>query len=141
LSATFKAIKLLAATHGRHGVELARRHRPDLILLDVHLPAINGNETRRLLRSEDGTREIPVTVVSADVTPHQIEHLRAAGANDYLAKPLDIKSFMKTLDAILGRKWPPIAPRCSSPVCSKSDEEKFPNPLRWAPNSRIDFSA
>ena len=95
-------IKLLAAMRGSVGLELAQRHRPDLILLDYHLPDINGDEVLRLLQEAPATRDIPVVVVSADATPHQIERLRAAGAIEYLTKPLDVKRFLAVLDEKLG---------------------------------------
>ncbi len=91
-------IKLLAAMQGRQGIELAQRHRPDLILLDFHLPDINGDEVLRRLREDPETRDIPVLIVSADATPLQIERMRAAGANDYLTKPLDVKRFLEVLN-------------------------------------------
>jgi len=91
-------IKLLAAMQGQAGLELAQRHRPDLILLDFHLPDINGDEVLRRLRQEPETRDIPVLIVSADATPLQIERMRAAGANDYLTKPLDVKRFLEVLN-------------------------------------------
>ena len=91
-------IKLLAAMQGRSGLELAQRHRPDLILLDFHLPDINGDEVLRRLREEASTRDIPVIMVSADATPRQIERMLAAGAIAYLTKPLNVKQFLITLD-------------------------------------------
>jgi PAS domain S-box-containing protein len=94
-------IKMLAAMQGRLGIELAIEHRPDLILLDIHLPDIDGYEVLRLLRKEPDTREITVIVVSSDVTPPEIERLRAAGADDYLTKPLDLKHIIGVMDARL----------------------------------------
>ncbi|MBW3635733.1 MAG: PAS domain S-box protein, partial [Armatimonadetes bacterium] len=100
-------IKLLAATQGRTGVELAVKHRPDLILLDVNLPDIDGEEVMRLLRVDEGTRAIPVVAVSADATPQQIERIQAAGATQYLTKPLDVKRFLTMLDDSLPKSVPP----------------------------------
>jgi CheY-like chemotaxis protein len=97
-------IKLLAAMQGRLGIELAIEHRPDVILLDVHLPDIDGQEVLRLLRGDPDTREIPVIVVSADATPRQVERLMAAGADEYLTKPLDVKRFLRVLEENLKAK-------------------------------------
>ncbi len=94
-------IKLIAAMQGRLGLDLAREHRPDLILLDVHLPDINGREVLRLLRSSEETRDIPVIVVSADATSAQIARLKLAGAQDYITKPIDVPQFNRTLDQVL----------------------------------------
>ncbi len=95
-------IKLLTAMQGRPGLELARQHGPDLILLDLHLPDMNGDEVLRRLQADSATHAIPVVMVSADAMPRQIEQLLAAGASDYLTKPLDVKRFLEVLDDELG---------------------------------------
>ncbi len=86
---------------GSLGLELAAEHQPDLILLDVHLPDIMGDEVLRRLQAEPRTRAIPVMVLSADATPGHIARLRDAGARAYLTKPLDVKQFLATLEEIL----------------------------------------
>jgi len=95
-------IRLLSAMQGRLCLDLTREHHPDLILLDLHLPDIEGAEVLRRLRESPETREIPVVVVSADATPRQIDRLRADGARDYLTKPFDVKKFLALVDEILG---------------------------------------
>jgi PAS domain S-box-containing protein len=94
-------IDLIPALQGRLGLQLAREHQPDLILLDLHLPDIGGEAVLRELRDDERTREIPVLVISADATTRQIERLRAAGARDYLTKPLDVDQFLTAVDASL----------------------------------------
>ena len=94
-------VRLMAAPFGRRGVELAAQIRPDLVLLDLHLPDISGEEVFRQLRDAPGTRGIPVVVLSADATPGRARQLRDAGAADYLTKPLDIRHFLRVLDAVL----------------------------------------
>jgi len=91
-------VNLLSALEGRRGLELAREHRPDLILLDLHLPDINGDEVLRRLQAESQTRNIPVVMLSADAMPRQIERLLEAGARDYLTKPLNVKQLLVVLD-------------------------------------------
>jgi len=97
-------VKLLPAMQGRIGLDLAREHHPDLILLDLHLPDIHGAEVLGRLRAEPETREIPVIVISADASQGQIERLRAAGAREYLTKPLDIVRFLKAVDDVLSAR-------------------------------------
>jgi CheY-like chemotaxis protein len=92
------SFKLLAAMQGGLGLELAREHRPDLILLDLNLPDLPGREVLRRLRGEEATAHIPVVIISADATPGEIERTRAAGAVDYLTKPIDVPNFLKVLD-------------------------------------------
>ena len=94
-------IRLLTALHGSAGLRLAQQHRPDLILLDVHLPDIDGKEVLRQLKKDRQTSEIPVIVVSADATPRQEARLREAGARDYLTKPLDVPGFLEKLEEVL----------------------------------------
>jgi CheY-like chemotaxis protein len=94
-------VRLLTAMQGSLGLELAREHRPDLILLDMHLPDLMGDEVLRRLQAEPRTRAIPVVVLSADAVPAHIARTRAAGAAAYLTKPLDVKQFLATLEEIL----------------------------------------
>jgi PAS domain S-box-containing protein len=94
-------VQLLAAIQGRLGVDLAREHRPDAILLDVHLPDVGGDEVVRLLRQDPRTADIPIVVVSADATAAQIRRLRKEGIRDYLTKPLKVSVFLDALDSVL----------------------------------------
>jgi PAS domain S-box-containing protein len=96
---------LLSSLQGRMGLDLAWEHRPDLILLDLHLPDMPGSEVLRLLREDARTAETPVVVISADATPRRIQQLRAAGCTAYLTKPLDVDEFLQTVDeAVDGRR-------------------------------------
>jgi signal transduction histidine kinase/CheY-like chemotaxis protein len=95
------AIELLTAERGRHGLELARDRRPRLILLDLHLPDIDGSEVLARLKADPVLREIPVVVLSADATPGQQERLTAGGASGYLTKPIDIEELLTLIDRIL----------------------------------------
>jgi PAS domain S-box-containing protein len=91
-------IELLTAMQGKLGLDLARQHSLDLILLDVHLPDLHGHEVISELKSSETTRNIPVVVISADATTHQINRLVKAGADTYLTKPLDVTEFFRVLD-------------------------------------------
>ena len=93
-------VKLISAMQGSIGLDLARQHHPDLILLDLHLPDIQGEEIMRQLRAEPQTKHIPIVMISADATPEQIDRLRHSGANEYLTKPIDIRKFLALIDAI-----------------------------------------
>lgn len=94
-------ISLLSAAQGCLGLDLARAHRPDLVLLDLHLPDMPGLEVLQKLRSDEITRAIPVVAVSADATSGHIDELLAAGAQSYMTKPLEVPSLLRLLDQTL----------------------------------------
>ncbi len=96
-------LKLLVVSQGGLGFELAREHQPDIILLDLHLPDMQGEEVLRRLRETRETQDIPVVVISADVTPNQVERLQRAGAYAYLTKPLDVKQFLYMIEDVVGQ--------------------------------------
>src|SRR5690606_36025250 len=90
-------IRLIAAMQGRLGIDLAREHQPDLILLDVHLPDMSGREVLGELRGDADLRQIPVIVISADATQKQIDAMLNDGADDYLTKPFDVRELVTTV--------------------------------------------
>jgi two-component system sensor histidine kinase/response regulator len=92
-------ITLVTAMQGRLALDLARQHRPDLILLDLHLPDMPGWDVLSELQRHEGTAAIPVVIISADATARQIKRLMAAGAQAYLTKPIDIAEFFRVLEA------------------------------------------
>ncbi len=96
-------IRLLHAAYGRMGLELARTGHADLVLLDLHLPDMTGAEVLEQLRRSRTTSDVPVYVVSADATAGQAAQLRAAGADGYLTKPLDLHRLLDLFDRILCR--------------------------------------
>jgi signal transduction histidine kinase/CheY-like chemotaxis protein len=100
--ARLPGVKLIAAIRGRLGLDLAREHRPDLILLDLHLPDVPGDEVLRRLRQDPQTRDIPVVVISADASPGQVKRLLETGARAYLTKPIDIAQLLALLQESLG---------------------------------------
>lgn len=95
-------IRLLSVMQGQLGVDLARQHRPDLILLDLHLPDMAGEDVLAALAEEESTRSIPVIVISADATPGLLQRLLDAGARSYLTKPLDVRAFIAAVEEALG---------------------------------------
>ena len=98
-----RPVKLLAAMQGGLGLELAREHRPDLILLDLHMPGMTGEEVLAALREDPGTASTPVVILSADALPKTVERLYGQGVKAYLTKPLDVAMFLGVIDEILER--------------------------------------
>jgi CheY-like chemotaxis protein len=98
-------VNLISAPQGRLGVDLARQHQPDAILLDLNLPDLSGFEVLRILRADPATRDIPVIVISADATRDQIKRLLDAGARAYVTKPLEVAQFVQVVgDALQERR-------------------------------------
>ncbi|HEU4846234.1 MAG TPA: response regulator [Burkholderiaceae bacterium] len=96
-----RGIHLLSATDGARGLELARQHRPQLILMDIHLNGMDGLETRRRLLADPDTAHIPVIAISASAMPDQVRHNMAAGFFRYLTKPIDVTAFTEAVDSAL----------------------------------------
>lgn len=97
------AVDLRAAMYGSLGLELAREHRPDLVLLDLHLPDMPGAQVLEQLRAAHDTADVPVVVVSADATPDQIRLLHAGGAMAYLTKPIDVQELVRVVELVRSR--------------------------------------
>jgi len=95
-------LELDTATDGASGVSLAARRQPDLILVDMQLPDIDGHEVLRRLRADAATTGIPCISLSANAMPEDIERALRAGFADYWTKPLDLHRFMHSLEAIFG---------------------------------------
>ncbi|MDZ7653653.1 MAG: PAS domain S-box protein [Burkholderiaceae bacterium] len=104
LLAAYPQMPLLTALDGRRGLELARAQRPDVILLDIHMPGLDGFEVLRALRADPSTREIPVIALSADAMPEDIARAKAAGFMRYLTKPLVLTALLQALSEALGGK-------------------------------------
>jgi len=95
-------IRFLSAMLGRLGLALALEHQPDLILLDLNLPDISGEQVLAQLRSEPATSKIPVIIISADATRRLADRLVAQGALAYLTKPVDVRELLARIDDQVG---------------------------------------
>jgi len=95
-------IRLLTAVDGHQGIQLARAHQPDVILMDINLPGISGIEALKILRDDPATAHIPVVAISANAMPSDVQKGLEAGFVSYLTKPIKVKEFMEALDAVLG---------------------------------------
>jgi signal transduction histidine kinase len=92
------SVRVLPAGMGSLGLELAAEHQPDLVLLDLHLPDIGGDEVLARLRADERTRDIPVVVLSADATDHTPGPLLEGGAQAYLTKPIGVRELLEVVD-------------------------------------------
>ena len=105
-------VTLIVAMQGRLALDLAFEHRPDLILLDLHLPDLSGEAVLRGLRDDPRTERTPVVILSADATIGGPARLLALGATDYLTKPFDIQKLIDTIDRLCSV---PRSPTLSDP--------------------------
>jgi signal transduction histidine kinase/CheY-like chemotaxis protein len=101
LSELRPGLALRTATNGLDGSLLAEGQRPDVLLLDLNLPDISGEEVMRRLRARPQTGDVPVIVLSADSTTRNINRLLEAGADAYLTKPVNVPQFLDVLDRLL----------------------------------------
>ena len=97
-------VRLISAMQGNLGLEMARIHAPDLILLDLHLPDLSGIQVLKRLQEDARTATIPVVVITADALPGTRRQLMEAGAYAYLNKPIDIKQFLSTVHPLLEKE-------------------------------------
>jgi len=96
-----KGYATIEAITGEEGIRLATERKPDLILMDIQLPGINGIEALRVLRANPETAAIPAVAVTASVMQQDRKHITEAGFEGYLGKPLNLKEFLETVRAML----------------------------------------
>lgn len=93
--------RVLQANNASDGIALAREHRPELILMDIQLPGMDGLTATRLLKEEETTRHIRVIALTAFAMKGDEERMLAAGCDGYIAKPIQYKSFLAEVDKYL----------------------------------------
>jgi CheY-like chemotaxis protein len=98
---------VLVAGDGQAGVAAAREHLPDLILLDLGLPVLDGWEAARLLKGDERTRAIPIIALSAHAMEGDRTRALAAGCDDYDTKPVDLVRLLGKVEALLARAREP----------------------------------
>ena len=92
---------VLPADNGEKAIEVARAERPDLIVLDIMMPRLDGYETCERLKAEDATKDIPVVFLSAKAQQSDIDKGKAFGVADYLTKPFDPNDLIETVERLL----------------------------------------
>ena len=87
--------------NGIEALDLARKHKPDLILMDIQLPEVSGLEVTKWLKEDDALRRIPVIAVTAFAMKGDEEKIREGGCEAYISKPISVVSFLETIDGFL----------------------------------------
>ena len=93
--------EVLEARDGRAGLNLAREHVPDVLLLDMSIPEVNGWTVARLLKSQPNTRKICIVALTAHILPGDRKKAFDAGCDGYISKPLDIPNFVDQVNSYL----------------------------------------
>ncbi len=101
---TFTGYRLAEAETGEDGVRLAKELRPDLILMDIQLPGINGITALGQIRDDPAIGRTPVIAVTASAMTHDRQKIMAAGFNGYQSKPINVKDFLAAVRAMLDQK-------------------------------------
>lgn len=101
-----KGYRVLVAETAEAGIPMALAEKPDLVLMDIHLPGMNGIEALAKLRAAPETREIPVLAFTASVMPQDRREITSAGFDGFLSKPINLKEFLETISAALAGKKP-----------------------------------
>ncbi|MEX2584230.1 MAG: response regulator, partial [Gemmatimonadota bacterium] len=94
-------VRLLTAMQGSLGLDLAREHRPDMVLLDVNLPDMSGEKVLLQLRQDPELRSTPVVMISGDAIPSRVERVLELGARAYITKPFNIQDLLTVVDETL----------------------------------------
>src|SRR5215471_17977843 len=100
-----KGFETIEAGTAEHGIELAEQRKPDLILMDIQLPGMNGIEALKVLRGKPDTAAIPIVAVTASVMQQDRTLITEAGFDGYISKPINIKEFLEAVNhALKGRQ-------------------------------------
>ena len=93
---------ILQTRDGMQALDLARKERPDLIVMDIQLPQVSGLEVTKWIKADDNLKHIPVVAVTAFAMKGDEEKIREGGCEAYVAKPISVKDFLSTIDRFLG---------------------------------------
>jgi CheY-like chemotaxis protein len=107
----YAGYEVLEAITGTEGVHKARTQLPELILMDISVPELDGWEATKMLKADPGTAHIPIIAVTAHALPGDEERSRKAGCDGYLAKPISPAMLVAEVDRRFGRKVPSYTPR------------------------------
>ena len=97
-------INTVETKDGNAVLDLARKHKPDLILMDIQLPEVSGLDVTRWLKSDEGLRHIPVIAVTAFAMKGDEQKIREGGCEDYISKPISVTRFLEIIENYLNRK-------------------------------------
>lgn len=94
----FHEYSILEAVNGSQAIDLAKEHKPDLILMDMQLPVMDGFEATRRIKSDESLKKIPVLALTALAMPGDMKRMMAAGCDGYISKPINLTEFLLTIE-------------------------------------------
>ena len=97
-----KGFEVIVAVDGGQGIRMARSQAPNLILMDINLPVVDGLEATRQLKAAPETQQIPIVALTADAMAGDRDKAIDAGCNDYASKPIDMTQLMTIIENLLG---------------------------------------
>jgi two-component system, cell cycle response regulator DivK len=119
-----RGYEVIEAVDGRQGIEQARAGAPDLILMDMSLPVLDGWEATRALKTNPGTAGIPIIALTAHAMATDREQALSAGCDDYDTKPVDLPRLLGKIETLLGRPGP--APNDSPAMAARTEGAAAP---------------
>jgi two-component system cell cycle response regulator DivK len=115
----YAGYEVFEAITGTEGVQQARAHHPDLVLMDISVPELDGWEATALLKADPATKDIPIIAVTAHALPGDEERSIEAGCDGYLAKPIPPAALIAEVDRRFGRTTPSYRPRSSGETSAR----------------------
>jgi two-component system, cell cycle response regulator DivK len=97
----FNGYIVIKAMDGKQGVDSVRTEKPDLILMDIQMPVMDGMEATKILKGDEETRDIPIIALTSYAMQGDEQRIRETGCDGYMTKPIDVKNFLKEVDKIL----------------------------------------
>ena len=94
--------EMLQSVDGENALELTRRHKPDLILMDIQLPGLSGLDVTKILKADDELKDIPIIAVTAFAMKGDEEKIRSAGCDKFVSKPVSIPNLLETISSFIG---------------------------------------
>ena len=92
-----EGFEVLEAEDGEQAITMATEHLPDIVLMDVQLPKIDGYEATRRLRAQESTRDLPIIALTAHAMPGENERAQEAGCNGYISKPINTRTLVEQI--------------------------------------------
>lgn len=99
-------INTIETRDGSRVLEIAREHKPDLILMDIQLPEISGLDVTKMLKQDEELKSIPVIAVTAFAMKGDEQKIREGGCEDYISKPISVTHFLEVINHYLGKEKP-----------------------------------